>query len=83
MPLCGAGEGGPHRCPLRGGQAQASQKRTQRRELVQQAGIDLAPLTSIDWIDAAPCALTAQIVATGGACVSYGEPQTGWIVVPN
>lgn len=68
---------------LRGGEAQASKKRTQRRELLQQAGIDLAPLTSIDWIDAALCALTAQIAAAGGPCMAYGEPQTGWIVVPH
>ncbi len=67
---------------LRGGNAQASQKRNQRRELLQQAGIDLAPLTSIDWIDAALCALTAHHAVSGGACVHYGEPETGWIVVP-
>ncbi|MEA5391291.1 DUF429 domain-containing protein [Cyanobium gracile UHCC 0139] len=67
---------------LRGGQAQASQKRAQRRELLQQAGLDLAALTSIDWIDAALCALTAHHAASGGACVAYGEPETGWIVVP-
>ncbi|MBM5823562.1 MAG: DUF429 domain-containing protein [Cyanobacteria bacterium K_Offshore_surface_m2_011] len=66
----------------RGGNAQASRKRTQRRELLQQAGIDLAPLTSIDWIDAALCALTAHRATSGGACVAYGEPETGWIVVP-
>lgn len=68
---------------LRGGDAQASKKRTQRRELLQQVGIDLAPLTSIDWIDAALCALTAQIAAAGGPCMAYGEPETGWIVVPH
>ncbi len=53
------------------------------RELMLEAGIDLAALTSNDWIDAALCALTARIVAGGGACVAYGEPQTGWIVVPS
>ncbi|MCP9837548.1 DUF429 domain-containing protein [Cyanobium sp. N.Huapi 1H5] len=68
---------------LRDGNAQASQKRTQRRELLQREGIDLAPLTSIDWIDAALCALTAHNAAIGGACVHYGEPETGWIVVPH
>lgn len=68
---------------LRGGNAQAAQKRTQRRELLQQAGIDLAALTSIDWIDAALCALTAHHAASGGACVHYGESETGWIVVPH
>ncbi len=67
---------------LRGGQAQAAQKRIQRRELLAQAGMDLTPLTSIDRIDAALCALTAHHVASGGECVSYGEPESGWIVVP-
>lgn len=66
----------------RGGNAQASQKRSQRRELLRQAGIDLAPLISIDWIDAALCALAAHHAASGGACVHYGEPQTGWILAP-
>ncbi|MEB3362544.1 MAG: DUF429 domain-containing protein [Synechococcaceae cyanobacterium] len=66
----------------RGGNAQASQKRSQRRALLQQAGVDLAPLTSIDWIDAGLCALAAHHAASGGACVHYGEPDTGWIVVP-
>jgi hypothetical protein len=67
---------------LRGGQARAAEKLAQRRELLDQAGIDRAPLTSIDWIDAALCALAAHQVATGDECVSYGEPETGWIVVP-
>lgn len=86
LPLSGRGcfETFPHAITwhLRGGQAQAAQKRSQRRELLAQAGIDLAPLTSIDWIDAALCALTAHQVAIGGECVSYGERETGWIVVP-
>ncbi|WP_254216887.1 DUF429 domain-containing protein [Synechococcus sp. CCY 9618] len=68
---------------LRGGNAQAARKRTQRRELLRLAGIDLAPLTSIDQIDAALCALAAHHAAIGGECVTYGEPQTGWIVVPS
>lgn len=67
---------------LRGGQARAAEKLVQRRELLDQAGIDRAPLTSIDLIDAALCALTAQVVASGGECASYGEPETGWLVVP-
>ena len=66
---------------LRGGRAQAAQKRLQRRELLAQAGMDLTPFTSIDRIDAALCALTAHHVASGGECVSYGEPDSGWIVV--
>lgn len=67
---------------LRGGNADASQKRSQRRELLDQAGIDLAELTHTDLIDAALCALTAYHVAEGKACVSFGEPDTGLIIVP-
>lgn len=67
---------------LRGGQAEAARKRVQRRELLAQAGLELHHFTSIDWIDAALCALAAQHAATGGACLHYGEPPTGWIVVP-
>ncbi len=87
LPMDGPGcfETFPHAITwhLRGGQAQASRKRTQRRELLQHAGIDLAPLTNIDWIDAALCALTAHHASSGSACVHYGEPETGWIVVPS
>lgn len=67
---------------LRGGNADASQKRKQRRELLRQAGIDLTPLTNVDLVDAALCALTAYRAATGGKCVSYGEADTGLIIVP-
>ena len=67
---------------LRGGNADASQKRKQRRALLEEEGIDLSNLTNIDLIDAALCALTAHVVATGGECVSYGEPESGLIVVP-
>jgi predicted nuclease with RNAse H fold len=68
---------------LRGGKADASQKRKQRRALLGQAGIDRAHLTNIDLKDAALCALTAYHAATGRACVSYGEPSTGIIIVPS
>lgn len=67
---------------LRGGQASAAHKRSQRSELLQQAGIDTASLTSIDWIDAALCALTAHHLASGLPCRAYGEPASGLIVVP-
>jgi predicted nuclease with RNAse H fold len=67
---------------LRGGNADASQKRAQRRALLEQAGIALAELTNIDLIDAALCALTAFRVAKGRRCVSYGEHNTGLIIVP-
>jgi predicted nuclease with RNAse H fold len=67
---------------LRGGQASAAHKRSQRSELLQQAGIDTASLTSIDWIDAALCALSAHHLASGLPCRAYGEPASGLIVVP-
>jgi predicted nuclease with RNAse H fold len=67
---------------LRGGNASAAEKRSQRRALLQRAGIDLTPLTSIDLIDAALCALAADHVATGRPCRCYGEPDSGLIVVP-
>lgn len=64
------------------GQAVASRKREQRRELLKHAGIDTSRLTNIDLLDAALCALVAYRIATGAACVSYGEPDTGLIIVP-
>ena len=68
---------------LRGGNADASQKRKQRRALLEQAGIDLTRLTNIDLVDAALCALTAYHAATGRACMSFGEQNTGLIIVPS
>jgi len=67
---------------LRGGNAIAAQKHPQRRALLVRAGLDPAPFTRIDLIDAALCALAAHQAASGGACVTYGEPETGLIVVP-
>ena len=67
---------------LTGGKAVASRKRSQRRALLAAAEVDLAELTNIDLVDAALCALAAHHVATGGACQTYGEPDTGLIIVP-
>ena len=67
---------------LRNGEAKARQKRPQRTALLAQAGINTELLTSIDLIDAALCALTAHRVASGAACLAFGEPDTGLIVVP-
>ena len=67
---------------LRGGEAQARQKRRQRRELLRKAGIDLEQLSNIDLVDAALCALTAHRAASGANCKAYGNPFEGIIVVP-
>lgn len=67
---------------LRGGNADASQKRKQRRALLENAGVDLTKLTNIDLVDAALCALTAYYAASGRECLSYGEQSSGLIIVP-
>ena len=68
---------------LTAGKADATRKRSQRRDLLEKAGIDLAKLTNIDLVDAALCALAAQhFVSDGGKCLSYGEQDTGLIIVP-
>lgn len=64
------------------GQASASRKREQRKQLLKRAGIDTSRLTNIDLVDAALCALVAYLTTTGATCVSYGEPDTGLIIVP-
>ena len=66
---------------LRGGNASALKKDEQRRALLRQAGISLTELTQIDLVDAALCALTAYHVATAQACESFGDPDTGLIIV--
>ena len=67
---------------LRGGEAQARQKRRQRRELLRKAGIDLEQLSNIDLVDAALCALTAHRAASGANCKTYRDAFEGIIVVP-
>ena len=67
---------------LRGGNANARAKRSQRRALLAQAGLDHTPFTNIDLVDAALCALTAHHLASGRPCTGYGEASTGLIVVP-
>jgi predicted nuclease with RNAse H fold len=67
---------------LRGGNADARQKRQQRRQLLKQNGIDTDQLTNIDWVDAALCALTAHMATSGRRMTSFGEAITGLIIVP-
>jgi predicted nuclease with RNAse H fold len=61
--------------------ASAKQKRTQRRRILEEAGIDTASLRSIDEVDAALCALTANFLLEG-RFVAYGDELGGFIVVP-
>jgi len=45
------------------------------------SAIDTEPLTNIDSVDAALCALTAHHFLAG-SFKTYGDPETGLIVVP-
>jgi len=66
---------------LRTEAASAKKKRTQRREVLKDAGIEAASLKSIDEVDAALCALTAHFLQEGKV-VTYGDELGGFIVVP-
>jgi hypothetical protein len=68
-------------CALNGSLVPTGQKATRRRGLLSAAGIDIAPLKNIDYVDAALCALTAQrFLARTYRC--YGDSAGGRIVVP-
>jgi predicted nuclease with RNAse H fold len=62
--------------------ATAKNKKTFRRQLLSERGIDVSSLENIDLVDAALCALAAHHLATG-RFRSYGNPLEGLIVVPD
>ena len=68
-------------CALAGRVLSATRKRFERKVLLEKAGIKTAALTSIDYVDAALCALTARHVAAG-TFKTYGDSESGFIVVP-
>jgi len=59
----------------------AKQKSTQRRQLLEEIGVDTGMLKSIDAVDAALCALTARFLLEGKA-KPYGDAAGGYIWVP-
>ncbi|HEX7906911.1 MAG TPA: DUF429 domain-containing protein [Paraburkholderia sp.] len=61
--------------------ASAKEKGTQRREILQREGAEATSLRSIDDVDAALCALTANYLLDGKVDV-YGDEPGGFIVVP-
>lgn len=61
----------------------AKKKRTIRRALLDQAGINTADLSNIDLVDVAIFALTTHILASGRPCKGYGELATGLIIILN
>ena len=92
-PLCHAGKAAEGKCTLETfphaitwhlhvGKADATRKRPQRLALLRRHGICVAPLTNMDWIDAALCALAAEMFAAGRGMHFYGDQRTGYIVVP-
>jgi predicted nuclease with RNAse H fold len=68
-------------CALNGDLVPPGKKATRRRRLLSAAGIDIAPLKNIDYVDAALCALTAQRFLAG-AYRCYGDSEGGRIIVP-
>jgi len=67
---------------LRGGNADAKRKRSERLQLLEKYRIATEQLTNIDWMDAAICALAANIAASGKALEAFGEDRTGFIITP-
>lgn len=61
--------------------ASAKRKRMQRRQLLEDAGIDTRGLKSVDAIDAALCASVARWLVQGNA-EFIGDAETGYVVVP-
>jgi predicted nuclease with RNAse H fold len=61
--------------------ASAKLKRKQRRQILENSGINTDSLKSIDAIDAALCALTAQYFVDGKT-KAYGDAECGYIFVP-
>ncbi|MGA0969621.1 MAG: DUF429 domain-containing protein, partial [Vulcanococcus sp.] len=63
-------------------EVKAAFKLEQRSALLERFGVSLSGLSSIDWIDAAVCALAAQRIAQSPAAAIYGEPEGGLLVLP-
>ena len=67
---------------LRGGRAHVVRKRAQRSALLRTYGVRTEHLTNIDWIDAALCALAADLLAARAPMQFHGEARAGFIIVP-
>ena len=66
---------------LEGAVVSAKHKIRPRRALLTRSGVDVGSLKNIDWVDAALCALTARYCLLRRYS-SFGDPETGLIVVP-
>jgi predicted nuclease with RNAse H fold len=81
LPLCFETFPNAIACALAGYPLSSRNKRTDRRKLLKNAGIDISNLSNIDTVDAALCALTAHHLAQD-KFKKYGDVKTGLIVVP-
>jgi hypothetical protein len=70
-----------YRDALDGRASHASSNRHVRRTLLQEREINTQPLTNIDWIDAALCALAAHHFLSASVN-THGDVEEGFIVVP-
>jgi predicted nuclease with RNAse H fold len=68
-------------CSLAGRTVSAKRKTLERRRLLEHAGLVTGDLTCIDDLDAALCALAAQLVLAG-RFTAYGDRVEGLILVP-
>ncbi len=68
-------------CALAGRVVPAKPKASGRRKVLCQLGFDVSPLSNIDFIDAALCAVTAERFLKGQT-KRYGGREEGFIVVP-
>jgi len=69
-------------CALIGKVVPAKPKNSTRREVLRNLGCDDRPLKSIDFVDAALCAVTAEQFSSGRT-MNFGTREEGIIVVPN
>lgn len=70
------------RRPPPGTSRRAAEKRRWRAAVLAGAGVDVAPLRTLDAVDAALAALVAVIVAVDGPWFSLGEADEGCVVLP-
>jgi len=63
-------------------EVKAALKLQQRSALLERFGLSLTGLSSIDWIDAAVCALFAQRLVEGAPVAIYGKAEGGLLVLP-
>jgi predicted nuclease with RNAse H fold len=68
-------------CVLAGRLLSARNKRSDRRRLLEAAGVGTGALGSLDWIDAALCAVAACRYLSGDYR-AFGNPAEGFIVLP-